>query len=214
MTESVKIEKSDFTTCYRGSGAALVQAGLVRSDQLPGPNGPRKRSAVYYDGEPASRGRAFPRDERYMKVTLLARDEFEVLVPHSRDECERVDLHLQADLAARCAAADARALAISQLASLPDSREAYKSKVVADLEHHLEYAVSLLQASHRHGYRFDERALQQVMAAASQLRAAVQGGRVVFDARRHDLALTELSDRAGLARGRPKLSLVPTAGCE
>lgn len=207
----IQIRKGDFGTNYVGSRAALVRAGLVRGEQLPGPNGPRKHSAVYYDGVPASRGKAYPHDERYMKITMVGPDKFSVWVWCSREDRESKDSQLRADIDARCAAADARERAADQLASMPDSRTAYKVKVAADFEHHLEYAITLLQPTGRHGYSLDESALQQVRAIASQLRAAVQGGGVVFDRARHEQVMADLRARAGLPPERPRLRLVKGA---
>lgn len=215
MVESLRVEKLDFGTRFLGSGADLVRAGLVRHEQLPGPNGPRKHSAVYYGGVPASRGRAYPHDERYMKITLVGPDKFSVLVWCSREERESKHSQLRAEIAARCAAADARERARShaadQLASLPASPEAYKERLVAIVDSFLDCAVSCVQTSDRHGFSFDERVLQQVKAAASQLRTAVRGGGVVFDARRHERAVAGLRERAGLPPERPRLRLVRAA---
>jgi hypothetical protein len=67
-------------------------------------------------------------------------------------------------------------------------------------------------ATDKHGYSFDFNTLQEVRAAAARLRAALQGGAVVFDAARHARVVADLSGRAGLPTEPRRLRLV--AGTE
>lgn len=207
-TGGIQTKEGDFGTTYVGSGAALVQAGLVRRDQLPGPNGPRKRSAVFYDGVPASRGRSYPHDERYMKVKLVGRDRFSVWVWCSKAKREALEAHLTARRIEAASCDEERARAAFWLSRIPASPESYKSDAAETVAGFLNAAISVVQATDRHGYSFDERALQRVLAAASQLRAAIQGGGVVFDAVRHERAVADQRERAGLPPGQPRLRLV------
>lgn len=207
-TDDLRVIEEDFGTRYLGSGQALVRAGLVRREQLPGPNGPRRRSAVYYGGEPASRGRTYPHDERYMRVELVGRDLFSVWVWCSKAKREAVEARLTARRIEAASCDEERARAAAWLSRIPASTESYKSDAAETVASFLNAALSIVQASDRHGYSFDEKALQQVLAAASRLRAAIQGGGVVFDARRHERVVADLRERAGLPPEMPRLRLV------
>lgn len=211
MIEALQADKEDFGTRYFGSGADLVMAGLVRREQLPGPTGPRKKSAVYYDGQPASRGRTYPHDEKYMRITLVGPDKFSVWVWCSKAQRESVETQRKAMRTGVFADLEDRAHAAALLERLPGSRDAYKAFEIGRADSLLDYLLTELQRTDRHGYSFDCRALQQVEAAVSQLRAAVRGGGVVFDSRRHQEVVASLRDRAGLPPERPRLRLVRTA---
>lgn len=210
MAESVQVERDIYGTRYRGSGAALTRAGIVRPEQLPGEAGPRKRSAVYYDGRPSSRGRHYPRDERYMEIKLVGRDWFSVWVPCSKAQREQLDE--EAALAQQNRVE--REHAMADLARLPCSREAYRASILSRVDSLLGCTLFMAAATDKHGYSFDFNTLQEVKAAAGQLRAALQGGGVVFDAARHARAVNELRERAGLPPEHPRLRLVVGAmGC-
>lgn len=208
----IRTTEQDFGTRYFGSGADLVRAGLVRREQLPGPTGPRKKSAVYYDGQPASRGRTYPHDEKYMQITLVGPDKFSVWVWCSTAQRESVEAQREAMRTGVFADLEDRAHAAALLERVPGSREAYKAFEIGRADSFLDCLLTGLQRTDRHGYSFDGKALQQVEAAVYQLRAAVRGGGVVFDSRRHEVVVASLRERAGLPPEQPRLRLVGGTG--
>lgn len=214
MAESVKVETGIYGTRYLGCGTALAQAGIVRSEQLPGVAGPRKRSAVYYDGRPASRGRSYPRDERYMEIKLVGRDRFSVWVPCSKAQREQHEEGVAQAVAQAQQNRVEQEQAMADLAHLPCSREAYRATVLSSVDSFLGCALFIATATDKHGYSFDFDTLQEVKTATARLRAALQGGGVVFDAARHARAVNELREQAGLPPEQPRLRLVVgSMGC-
>lgn len=204
MIESVQVETGAYGTRYLGCGTALTQAGIVRPEQLPGASGPRKTSAVYYDGLPVLRGRSYPRDERYVRVKLVGRDRFEVWVPCSKEQRALQDdanaraLHLMAE----------QDRARLELSRLPGTRDAYRAISLSTVDSFLGAALFCLEATDRHGYSFDFNTRQQVKAAAARLIATLQNGSVTFDGARNARAVAELRERAGLPPELPRLRVV------
>lgn len=204
MVESLRVEEGEYGTRYLGCGADLARAGIVRPDQLPGEAGPRKKSAVYYDGQPASRGCKFPRDERYMEVKLVGRDRFSVWVPASESQRK---LNAEAENQAGQMEAE-RQRAKDDLSLLPSSRDAYRTSSLRSVDSFLGAVLFFVEARDEHGYSFDFNTVQEVKAAAARLRSALHGGGVTFDATRHARTVSELRKRAGLPPEQPRLRLV------
>ena len=207
MAESLRVEEGEYGTRYLGCGADLERAGIVRPDQLPGETGPRKISAVYYDGQPVLRGRSYPRDERYMQVKLVGRDRFSVWVPASKSQRK---LNAEAENQARQMEAE-RQRSKDDLSLLPSSREAYRSASLRSVDGFLDAVLFFVEARDGHGYSFDFNTVQEVKAAAAQLRSALQGGCVTFNATRHARMVAGLRERAGLPPEQPRLRLVSGA---
>lgn len=204
-TISVPRQKMDaYGTRYFGCAASLVEAGIVRAEQLPGKDGPRKKSAVYYNGQPARRGCSYPRDESYMQITLIGRDRFSVWIPASYADRRRkamVDEHLLA-IAAHQEAAK------KELSSIPNSPHKYREDLLDLIDTFTQVTLFTMEPTTKHGFSFNASAKHQVRVAAQQLRSAIEGGMVLFDASHHDKVQACLRERAGLPPERPRLRLV------
>lgn len=67
-------EERPWGDTYVGSADALIAAGLVTADQLPGVPGNNKFTCTFYDGRPVKRGATnHLRNERYLRIARRGR---------------------------------------------------------------------------------------------------------------------------------------------
>lgn len=211
----LKINDSIYGVRYLGCAADLISTGVVRPDQLPGTEGPRKKSAVYYGGVAVARGRKYPQDEHYMEIVLLRPDRFSVWSPHSREvrmAREEVET-LQA--ASEHERRKVKEAAAHELSKIPPSREAYRRSQLARLDGLLDLALFTVQESEKHGFSLEQNAVQEMRAAAGKMRSALSGGVINFDAPRHERVVSMLSAAAGVPiKNKARLHLVGSSNRE
>ena len=94
---------------YTGSAEALVAAGLVRREQLPGEHGRGKTLCTYYKDRPVRKGEHVQRDEHYLQVLRVGK-QFRVVkgIPKREQQSRRETA--QAQLAEQRIKADVEAL--------------------------------------------------------------------------------------------------------
>lgn len=61
-------EEHPFGDTYVGFAEALIAAGLITADQLPGLPGRNKTMCTFYDGVPVKKGANHNHDERYLSI--------------------------------------------------------------------------------------------------------------------------------------------------
>jgi hypothetical protein len=64
----LRSEEHPWGDFYFGPAEALIAAGLITPDQLPGLPGHNKYTVTFFDGRPVKKGANHPRDERYLRV--------------------------------------------------------------------------------------------------------------------------------------------------
>lgn len=206
----LKIQDSIYGVRYLGCASDLVDAGLVRYDQLPGVDGPRKKSAVYYAGVAADRGRKYPQDEHYLEIVLAGPNRFSVWKPHPREvraAREELEILQTATELERRKNRDIAAYALSQI---PESREAFRRSMLVRLDGLIEMALFSVGESEVHGFSLEFNAVQEMRAAAKRMRFALSEGVIKFDALHHDRIVSDLSTEAGVpVKKKALLHLVP-----
>lgn len=194
----LKINDSIYGVRYMGTSSDLVNAGLVQPEQLPGVGGPRKKSAVYYGGVAAVRGRRYPCDEHYLEITLVGSDRFSVWKPHSNEVRVSREQHEAQRLASERERMKVKEAAAFDLSKIPDSRESYRQSSLEFLNQLIRAALWNVQECDRHGYSVDFNTLQEMQAGAARMRNALSEGGIKFDAGRHERIVSKLSNAAGV----------------
>jgi hypothetical protein len=117
---------------YSGSADDLVEAGLVRRDQIPGVAGMNTSSCTFYDGKLLKRGQCAPKDEGYMQVRLSGK-KIDVIkgVPKEVEEQRRAADHARMD----CERERARQETAKRREALdaPTSPEAFRTRALAGI---------------------------------------------------------------------------------
>ncbi|MFZ3081409.1 hypothetical protein [Rhodoferax ferrireducens] len=205
-----------WTDEYIGTAEALVSAGLVRADQLPGQPGMPKSCSTFYDGQRVGRGTGTngKQDEKYMHVFTVgkkfairkgvmaevaaerraARDaeftaerEFERVTAAAKQKAEREVRH--AATMAECA-----------LVLMVNSADEYRQKIIKALRSHVGYLLQEdMRINNNHGFSVDESVAAEVDDLLDEMIELVSNADVQFNARRHKEI--HLKCKGDIARG-------------
>ena len=135
---------------YFGSAEALVSAGLVRANQLPGQPGVAKSCVTFYGGKRVAPGKHSKNDEKFLRIKTAGK-KFNLKQGISKEvEAERrsaKDAKWEAEreverVAATTRAAAERAIALNKMIAegtldlMPTSPNEYRQKLIADWDGH------------------------------------------------------------------------------
>ncbi len=200
---------------YTGTADALIAAGLIHAEQLPGGPGVNKMMRTFRpEGGEIRKGessryvpgarRIVKRGRRYaVEVTVdFPERERRMAEWDARREAEReqIDMAKQARDAGKT---------VEQwlLRDVPTSAEQFRENACG-------FAESLLEAVERRmlgrfGYSFDAAARAQCQALTAGLMRLFEGGRIVFDKAAHEQAVAQTLASGGIVRqaARPKPTL-------
>lgn len=178
---------------YRGRAAALVQAGLVAWNQLPGqPGCPTKTAASFLpDGQPMPRAHCRPWSlvPGSRRVLRLSAGRYEVLVAVSEEEQKRRHAGLLAKFAEAKAVRDNKARGDLLKRNLVTTPAEYRHRNLAAARAFLAALRSSFFGGYNGGFGIDPASLQEFDAATERLLVTVGGLTVTYDAAAHMQAL-------------------------
>lgn len=203
------------TDCYRiysGTAEQLVNAGLVRHEQLPGQAGVGKTCATYSAGVLVRAGAQCRRDESYLTIRRCGASRFRIWIGRSDEERAAIEAAAEADRL-RCEHEDhqrrARNEAARELASIPRSPDDYRKQQQRCVGAMLGVALSSLGPSEFSGYSYSESVIREFKTVSARLLAILEHGELGFDAGRQQARIDSLSvDVPAAQPKRPDLRLV------
>lgn len=199
----VRFMEHFFVDEYSGITAeALVSAGLVRDDQLPGRPGMPKSRITLYAGQLVSGGRSTERDEKFVQVTVSGK-KFQVSlgVPKEVQAQRRAawSAKLEAEREAARKARIAKAMAEGALYCMVNSADEYRQKIIASLNGVRCTSERDIRPNSNHGFSMDESVIEELNSLLSEMVELVSNADVRFDARRHQENI--LAFRSAVAKG-------------
>lgn len=187
---------------YRGTAEALISAGLVRADQLPGQPDMPKSCATFYDGRRIRRGMGTygKRDEKYMHV-LTAGKKFTiwkgVAAEVAAERNAAWDAKIDADRKAERLAAAVKELAYCNtqlnrvraegvLYNMVNSADEYRKKMVKELQSCVRGVRSGdMLPNDNHGFSVDESVVTELDDLLNEMIELITNADVRFNAPRH-----------------------------
>ena len=209
----VTLKKTPWFDRYTGTSVALVAAGLVRPEQLPGAPGMPKAGVTFYNGRRPAKGVPRVKDETYVNIVAVSRELFDVRRGlNAKEHAARLaehDAERAASRAISAAAAEAERRARNErwlrarmgertLQSMASSTQEYRDKEADSLRRFVDIAIGGLQPNTQSGYCLEADAVDQLIALRDQMLQVVAEACVVFDPVRHK-GITQ-SCRAVVAR--------------
>lgn len=178
---------------YRGSAAALVQAGLVAWDQLPGQPGCATKTAASFlpDGQPMPRMYCRPWSlvPGSRRVQRLSADRYEVLVAVSEEEQKRRHADLLTKFAEANAARENKARGELLKRNLVTTPAEYRHRNLAGARAFLIALRNSFFGGYNGGFGIDPTSLQAFDAATERLLVTVGSLAITYDAAAHMQAL-------------------------
>lgn len=230
----VRVTEYLYNNEYSGTAEALISAGLVRANQLPGQPGMAKSCVTFYDDKRVPPGKQSERDEKFLRIQTAGK-KFTVTQGISKEveaerrsveKAERKAAQEAEQVAATTKAAAERVIAENKmmanftLAIMPTSPNDYRKKLIADCDR---YADTMrdrmtprkgsgfdLFSAGTSGFSLDESAITEFNDLVNEIRDLISNASVQFNAQRQNEIISNC--KSAVARGDAKFQRV-LAGC-
>lgn len=213
---------------YTGTAEALIEAGLIRADQLPGLPGVNKGQRTFMpDGRDVHKGqnyrylpgarRIVKRGRRFAVDVVVDEDEQKRRLAdrHAQLEADREQMERDRRLADKVKQAREAGMTLEEwaLRGIPKSKAEFLERRIGSADAIIDTLRSFMSGEvSGGGYSFEPAVLARFDMLAGRLRALIAGGAVRFDQAAHERAITNLLAEAGISeepkRQRPALRLV------
>lgn len=203
----VRVTEYPSGNVYFGSAEALVSAGLICANQLPGQPGMAKFCVTFYGGELVGRGKHSTRDENYLYIQKTGK-KFTVTQGVSKVvEAERWSTEREAERVAAAAKREtegrsqiAKAKAEYILYFMVNSADEHRQKMIKGLRSHIGDLRSRdMLPNENHGFSMNESTAAELNELLGEMIELISNADVLFNAKRH----TEINYkcRIDVARG-------------
>lgn len=188
----VTVQELYWGRIFRGDEAALVAAGLVQSEWLPGKPGSNKVSitVVFEDGKArllVGKGRGTSRGD-YIKIMREGKDRYLVSKKYSHAEIESRDIQDKIR--------EARDKEAKKMAELPANFNAYRAEILGVAEMFLDGIRIVATSPENSGYSFAHDFLAVFDIAAGQILGAIQTGKIDFDRAQRSAVIAKIHHNA------------------
>lgn len=230
----VRVTEYLYNNEYSGTAEALISAGLVRANQLPGQPGMAKSCVTFYDDKRVAPGKQSERDEKFLRIQTAGK-KFTVTQGVSKEvEADRRLIAIAERKAAQEAeqvAATSRAAAEREIAqnkmmaeftlsTLPTSPNDYRKKLITDCDFYAGIVRDRMTpkkgsgfdlfSAGTSGFSLDESVITEFNDLVNEIRELISNASVQFNSPRQREIISNC--KSAVARGDAKFQRV-LAGC-